>query len=172
MDAYTLNNKNELEVLPSASSSPADFDFLVGKWRIHNRKLRSRLNNCIEWIEFEATGEMRKILQGLGNIDSFLTTVDNETFEGMTLRLFNPKTKLWSIYWSASNTGTLDVPVVGSFENKTGHFYAKDRFNETDILVVFHWDATDQNKPIWSQAFSADKGKTWEWNWYMYMERE
>jgi hypothetical protein len=65
----------------------------------------------------------------------------------------------------------LDVPVTGSFENGIGRFYSKDIFNGKDILVMFLWDATDPGKPVWSQAFSDDNGKTWEWNWYMYMSR-
>jgi hypothetical protein len=38
-------------------------------------------------------------------------------------------------------------------------------------LVVFRWNVRDREKPIWSQAFSADNGKTWEWNWYMYFQK-
>ena len=92
-------------------------------------------------------------------------------FEGMTVRLFNPKTKLWSIYWADSNEGKLDPPVLGSFENNVGHFITKDKFNNKDVLVIFRWDARDKDNPVWSQAFSEDKGNTWEWNWFMYMTR-
>lgn len=46
----------------------------------------------------------------------------------MTVRLFNPKTKLWSIYWADSNEGKLDPPVLGSFEKNVGHFITKDIF--------------------------------------------
>lgn len=63
-----------------------------------------------------------------------------------------------------NNSGTLDPPVVGSFENKIGHFFCKDTFNGKQIIVVFRWDVRNSNLPVWSQAFSADKGKTWEWN--------
>jgi hypothetical protein len=38
-------------------------------------------------------------------------------------------------------------------------------------VVVFRWDARIENNPVWSQAFSDDKGKTWEWNWYMFMSK-
>ncbi|MNR46273.1 hypothetical protein D3C85_1652180 [compost metagenome] len=89
----------------------------------------------------------------------------------MTVRLFNPKTRLWSIYWSDSNTGVLDKPVVGSFENNIGHFFSKDIFEEKNVIQVFRWDARDEYNPVWSQAMSDDKGKTWEWNWYMYMTK-
>ena len=129
------------------------------------------MNGCTEWIEFEAYQEMRTLLNGIGNIDNFKATVEGKPFEGMTLRLFNPLTKLWSIYWADSNKGVLDPPVVGSYENKIGTFYGKDIFNNKEILVKFNWDKTDPENPVWSQAFSEDNGKTWEWNWYMYMTR-
>jgi len=92
----------------------------VGKWEIHNKKLKSRLSNCTEWTEFEALAECHKILKGFGNIDSYRTLFDNVPFEAMSLRLFNPKTRLWSIYWADSNVVVLDVPVVGSFDGKIG----------------------------------------------------
>lgn len=171
MQYQLLATSGELNIIPSPASSKNDFDFYVGKWNIHNRKLKTRLNHCTEWIEFEARQEMSKILNGTGNIDFFHAGSAEDIFEGMTLRLFNHQTKLWSIYWADSNAGVLDVPVTGSFENCIGRFYSKDIFNGKDILVMFLWDATDQDKPVWSQAFSDDNGKTWEWNWYMYMSR-
>ncbi len=171
MNIPAFNEKGELKIIPSATSAKEDFDFFIGKWKLKNRKLKTRLNNCIEWIEFEATQENYKALQGLANIDHFYSSFANKPFEGMTMRLFDPVTRLWSIYWADSNNGKLDTPVVGSFENKIGQFFAKDIFNGREILVVFRWDATDVNNPVWSQAFSTDSGKTWEWNWYMYMSK-
>ena len=161
----------DLLITPSATSSKHDFDFFEGKWQLKNKKLKSRLANCTEWIEFESTQEMYSVLNGLGNIDNFLASFDGEPFEGMTVRLFNPNTKLWSIYWADSNLGQFDPPVLGSFENKVGHFVTKDTFNNKPILVIFRWDARDADNPVWSQAFSDDNGENWEWNWYMYMSR-
>lgn len=161
----------ELAISASQASSKDDFDFFVGKWQLKNKKLKERLANCSEWVEFASTQEMRKLLNGLGNIDDFLAEFDGEPFEGMSLRLFNPKTRLWSIYWSDSVTGVLDPPVVGSFENNIGHFFTKDVFKGKDIIMVFRWDIRDKENPVWSQAYSDDKGKTWEWNWYMFMSR-
>lgn len=166
-----INENGEPQVTASATSSKHDFDFFEGKWNLQNKKLTSRLNNCTEWREFHSSQEMYRILNGMGNIDNFLATFDGEPFEGLSLRLFNPKTRLWSIYWADSNSGKLDPPVVGSFENNIGHFFTKDIFNGKNILVVFRWDARDKDNPIWSQAFSDDGGQNWEWNWYMYMSR-
>jgi hypothetical protein len=168
--ALDFDANGELNLKASASSSQNDFDFLVGKWKMHHRRLNKRLENCKEWTEFESTDENHKILAGTADMDTYYTTEmpgrEGKPFEGITLRLFNPKTKLWSLYWVASNTGVLDPPVVGSFENNVGHFFCKDTFNGKNIIVVFRWDARDKNRPVWSQAFSADNGKTWEWNWF------
>lgn len=154
----------ELEIQASATSSQNDFDFLVGKWKLKDKKLKSRLTNSNEWIEFESTVEMSKLLNGIGNMDSYKSTLDDKPFEGIAIRLFNPKTKLWSIYWADSQVGVMDPPVVGSFEGNIGKFYGKDKYKGKDIIVLFYWDKTDPDNPVWSQAFSPDNGKTWEWN--------
>jgi hypothetical protein len=170
-----FDKNGELKIIASSTSSNSDFDFLVGKWVMHNRRLNKRLENCKEWTEFESSDENHKILAGTGDYDTYYSTqlpgLEGKPFEGVTLRLFNPSTKLWSLYWIASNTGTIDPPVVGSFENNVGHFFCKDIFKGKHIIVMFRWDARDKNKPIWSQAFSADNGKTWEWNWFNISER-
>jgi hypothetical protein len=166
---FTANN--EIDIKPSPTSSKNDFDFFEGRWKLHNKKLKHRLCNCNEWLEFGSTQEMYRILNGTGNIDNFLASFDGVPFEGMTLRLFNPVTRLWSIYWADSNTGVLDPPVLGSFENNIGHFFTKDVYKNKNVVMVFRWDARDKNNPIWSQAMSDDNGATWEWNWYMYMSR-
>ena len=109
-------------------------------------------------------------------MDTYSTTefpgLEGKLFEGLTLRLFDPKTRLWSLYWIASNTGRIDPPVVGSFDkNGIGHFFGKDTLNGKPILVVFRWDARNKNRPWWGQAFSPDNGKTWEWNFFNISER-
>lgn len=167
--------KGSLIVTASATSSNNDFDFLAGKWKMYHRRLNKRLANCHDWTEFVSWDENEPILSGKGNVDTYKTTempgMEGQAFEGFTLRTFDPKTRLWSLYWVASNVGVLDPPVIGSFENNIGHFFCKDTYKGKPVLVVFRWDARNKVRPIWSQAFSTDKGKTWEWNWYNVSER-
>lgn len=164
----TIEAKGELVITASKTSSQHDFDFLAGKWTMDNKRLKKRLENCTEWVEYKSTDEnYGTVLQGLGNLDIYRTdfnSVNDKPYEGLTLRLFNPQTKLWSLYWVDSNSGVLDPPVVGSFEGDIGTFYCKDVFNGKKILVVFKWDKTDPDHPVWSQAFSEDNGVTWEMN--------
>ncbi len=167
MEHQLFKPSGDLEIISSKNSSRNDFDFFIGKWKIQNRRLKTRLNNCKEWLEFEATGEAFKMLNGFGNFNEYRTKFDDVPFEGMALRLFNPKNRLWSIYWADSNVVVLDVPQIGSFDGNIGNFYARDVFQEKDIIVLYHWDKANPDLPLWSQAFSADNGNTWEVNWYM-----
>ena len=169
---HLFNDAGEPQIIPSRNSSHHDFEFNFGKWNVHNRKLKKRLQNSNEWMEFEATNECHGSLNGFATSDLYRTEIDGEPFEGLTVRLFNPKTRLWSIYWADSKVVVLDVPVVGSFDGPIGRFYAKDVWEGKKIVMQFHWDKTNPETPIWSQAFSADKGRTWEWNWYMTMTRQ
>jgi hypothetical protein len=169
----TKNTKTKsVDIKPSTTSSENDFDFLQGKWKVLNRKLNSRLTNSDEWTEFEAELHMKKTLNGFGNLENFYSNNNGAPYEGMAIRLFNKASKLWKIYWIDSNGTTMDEkPVTGSFENGLGKFYANDIFNEKEILVLYQWDATNLEHPKWSQAFSTDNGKTWEWNWKMELSR-
>ena len=160
-----LTPTGELVIVASKTSSQHDFDFLAGKWTMHNKKLKTRLNHCTEWIEFESSDvNSGAILNGIGNTDIYHASFDGKPYEGLTVRIFNPKTRLWSLYWVASDVGVMDPPVVGSFDGNVGLFYTKDVFQGKPILMMFRWDKTDPDNPVWSQAFSTDNGLTWEWN--------
>jgi hypothetical protein len=104
-----VDAKGNLQITASPTSSAGDFDFLVGKWKMHNRHLNKRLENCHEWTEFDSSDENSKILAGAADTDTYSTSQfpgqEGKLFEGLTLRLFDPKTRLWSLYWIASNNG-------------------------------------------------------------------
>jgi hypothetical protein len=164
--------KMNLNITPTSASSQNDFDFLVGKWKVQNRKLKVRLKSGNDWDEFESELHMKKALNGMGNVENYYASFDGKPFEGLAVRLFNPQTRLWTIYWMDTSGMMMDQhPVTGSFEKGVGKFYAQDTFDGKEILVIYQWDATDPKQPIWSQAFSIDNGKTWEWNWEMRLKR-
>jgi len=171
MQNCVLMPDGNLKISASKTSSQSDFDFYEGSWIIQNRRLKKRLANSDKWTVFQAKQRMEIILLGKGNTDNFIASFNNEPFEGRTIRLFDPKTRLWSMYWTDSISGVLQPPTVGSFEGDIGKFYCEDNFEGQDILVEFLWDKSDPENPIWHQAFSNDRGKNWEVNWYMYMSR-
>jgi hypothetical protein len=165
-NAFALSSDGRLAITPSKTSSQHDFDYLVGKWKLRNRTLKKPLTGREEWIEFDATPELRPLLLGRGNTDVFHTELEGKPFEGLTIRLFDPKTRLWTIYWADSNAMKLDNGKVGSFDGDEGDFFGRESIAGKDVIVRFHWYKTDPKAPIYTRAFSADGGRTWQWNWY------
>lgn len=147
-----------------------DFDFWMGRWSIHNRRLRERLKGSTEWDEFASTCVAHPLPGGLGNEDEYRTDFAGG-FVGMSFRFFNRATNQWAIYWADSRRGVLDPPVVGTFSGDTGIFEGTDTFEGRPIRVRFTWSLVTTASPRWEQAFSADGGKTWETNWVMEMTR-
>ena len=155
-----------------------DFDPLLGRWTIANDRLRSRLTACTEWEQFDARGICRPILGGLGNIDDFIPLGDVPGwigFEGGSLRIFNPASGQWTIFWFDTTTCALTPPLVGAFtptpDGNLGTFFSDELFNGIPIRVRFLWDVRDVDHLRWEQAFSSDDGRTWETNWIMRFTR-
>ena len=155
----------------STEPSARDFDFWMGRWNVHNRRLRKRLAGSNQWDEFEASSVARPILDGMGNEDEYRTDY-NGGFVGMSFRFFDPASRRWSIYWADSRrVGELDPPVVGTFSGDTGVFEGVDIFEGRPILVRYTWSGITTPTPRWEQAFSEDGGRTWEANWIMEFTR-
>jgi hypothetical protein len=148
-----------------------DFDFWFGRWHNQNQRLLKRLQGCSEWETFDATCEAKPILGGMGNMDDFVPENWRPGFIGMTLRLFNPSTGQWSIYWMSNQTGKLEPPVVGGFKDGVGIFEGDDVFEGRPIRVRFIWSEITATSARWEQEFSDDAGKTWEINWIMRFTR-
>lgn len=145
-----------------------DFDFYMGKWRVHHRRLKERLAGSDAWQEFEGTSKAWPILGGAGNIDDNVIELPAGTYRAVTLRSFDPASQTWSIWWlDGRNPGQLDPPVVGGFKDGIGTFEGDETFNGNPIIVRFIWSNITETTCRWEQAFSPDGGKTWEVNWIM-----
>lgn len=157
--------------MPIENDGRNDFDFLIGTWKVHHRRLKERLKGSTEWEQFEGDTIDRKILNGLGNLDENLIHRKPGPVHAISLRLFNPASNEWSIYWSTDQTGILDVPMIGGFKDGRGEFYSQEVFEGRHIYNRFIWSKITASSCRWEQAFSEDGGKTWETNWIMEFER-
>lgn len=147
-----------------------DFDFCHGHWHVRNQRLTQRLVGSQDWETFEAIQQCRSILGGIGNLDEFSAGWGNG-FLGMTLRLFNPQSRQWSIYWASNRDGILEPPVVGAFENGVGTFHGHEQHQGQPVLARFIWNEITADSAHWQQALSTDDGASWETNWHMYFSR-
>jgi hypothetical protein len=147
------------------------FDFLLGNWRVRHLKLKRRLVGADDWWEFDGETSCRSILGGLGNIDDNVLAQPDGPYRALTLRLFNPRTGLWSIWWISDRTLAIEPPVHGRFADGIGTFYGDDVFAGRPIRVRFIWSEMTPRSAKWEQAFSPDNGASWETNWIMQFDR-
>ena len=112
---------------------------------------------------------MRTILRGMGNVDEI--DFPTKGWSGATLRLFDPQSARWSIYWANSRDGIMQPPVVGAFSGGVGEFYCDDIDEGKPIRVRYIWSHITEHSARWQQAFSLDLGATWETNWLMELRR-
>jgi hypothetical protein len=151
-----------------------DFDFLIGNWKAHVRRLPDRLNNSNIWVEYEGFSNHKKILDSNSNFEEFdVTSTDKKLrIKAQTIRLYNPTTRQWSIYLVDVDNGTLSWPaVVGQFTGNRGEFFHQEDFKGWTILVRYVWLNISPNSSRMEQSFSPDGGKTWEVNWICELSR-
>jgi hypothetical protein len=152
---------------PTTTSHASDFDFLFGTWRISNRRQQERLADCDEWDEFESTSRANRIWDGAAQIDEVIGETPSGPFRGMTVRLFDPASDQWRLYFVNERIGVLDPPLTGEFRDGRGEFYDQELFRGRSIYVRFVFSDVTATSCHWEQAFSEDGGKTWETNWIM-----
>lgn len=149
-----------------------DFDFNIGVWKTRIRRLRHPLAGSKEWMDVSGTVTVSKVWQGRANLEEIEADGPAGHLEGMTLRLYNPESRQWYLYWSNSNSGTLGAPSIGGFANGRGEFYSQDQLNGRTILVRQIYSDITANSYHFEQAFSDDGGKTWEPNWVASLTRD
>jgi hypothetical protein len=160
-----------MDTTSHVASGLRDFDFLYGDWKIHHHRLNRRLVGQTAWTDFEGTSRARPLLGGLGNIDENVLDLPSGRYEAATVRLYDAKQGLWSIWWIDARNPGIDSPMQGSFADGVGTFYADDVHEGIPIRVRFLWTEITAASARWAQAFSVDGGTTWETNWTMLLER-
>ena len=142
-----------------------DFDFLFGNWTVHSRRLLHPLTGSNEWVEVDGTAIDKRIWDGRAQLEEFEAEGPSGHVEGMTVRIYNPNSHQWSLYWANQSDGKFSLPAtVGQFTNGRGEFFDSEEYRGRNILVRYAW-IPSADSPQWEQAFSADGGKTWETNW-------
>ncbi|MEV7420631.1 hypothetical protein [Streptomyces sp. NPDC089919] len=150
-------------------TNDSGFGFFTGTYDVANRWRKDFLDpaegeDC--WEEFPGTTRASVHFDGSASFDEI--DFPTKGFSGLTLRLFDPATEQWSLYWASKRTGTLFPPVTGGFgPDGTGVFYGDDEYDGRPIRARFIWSGITADRAHWEQAFSVDEGRTWLTNWHM-----
>ncbi len=157
---------------PVVRDGAHDFDFGIGVFKTHIRRLVKPLTGSSTWEEWNGTVSTRKLWGGKGQLEEI--EIDGPAgahLQGITPRLYDPAAHQWRLYWTSSDDGQLGQPVIGEFKDGRGEFYGQDDSGGRTVLVRnAYFDASDHGYSF-EQAFSADGGKTWEPNFVAKLTR-
>jgi hypothetical protein len=144
-----------------------DFDFFNGRWAVRHRRLEERLRGCDRWEEFEGTAVVWPLWGGRANVNEIEAETPSGPLLGLTVRLYEPASRQWRLYWATAMQGIFDQPMVGTFRDGRGEFFNYELFEGQGTLVRYLWSEITPASCHWEQAFSPDGGRTWETNWVM-----
>ena len=142
-----------------------DFDFEIGSWRTQLRRLDRPLSGSTNWISYDGTSEVRAVMAGRANLVELDVSGPAGRIEGVSLRLYDPAARQWSLHYASARGGVLTAPVIGEFRNGRGAFHGQDALNGRAILVRFVITPITADSVHFEQAYSDDGAKTWELNW-------
>jgi len=156
-----------------ASEKPApveagDWSFLVGRWRVRNR----RRSPGGSWEEFDSTLDNRPVMAGLGNVGDNVFHAPSGTYRGVSVRAFDAQSKQWRSWWLDGRTPhTIKSSVAGTFKDAVGTLLGEDEIDGRKVRVRSQWSRTSTKSPRWEQATSAD-GIHWDTNWSADFQRD
>lgn len=166
---FALSTTNAWGQPGSAVDKPRDgqrdFDWEIGTWKTQLRRLTSPLSGSTEWVEYVGTSVVREVLGGRANLVELEVEGPAGRIDGLSLRLYKPDARQWSLNFASARGGVLTPPVIGEFVNGRGEFYGSDTYNRRAILVRFIITVITPDSARFEQAFSDDGGKRWEVNW-------
>lgn len=152
---------------PPVRDGSHDFDFFYGSWLMHNRRLKHILVGSHDWVKFDSTDEARPLPGGLGNEDFDRSSYPGKGFVGMTLRLYDPATGLWRLYWidNVNSHGDAGMPNVGRWHGNVGIFDERLMVHGKPTIDRYKWTKSGSGSRItvhFEESMSQDGGKTWE----------
>src|SRR5260370_33109216 len=141
-----------------------DFDWDIGAWKLHMKRLLHPLTGSTTWVEYNGTDVVRKVWNGRADLGEVEADGQAGHLEILTLRLYDPQAHQWSLNITDSSTGHLGPPAVGEFKDGHAEVVDQETYKGKTILVRFGVSDITPNSCRFDQAFSADGGKTWEVN--------
>lgn len=158
------------------SAAAQQFNFWIGAWDIQQRILGADGS----WLEFPAETAVSPTLAGLALIEHWRGTVQffwegmesPAEMEGLSIRAYDEKSKVWKIHWMDSRHPILGEPYKGTFAAGGGTFFRSWQTEEGESRqgrIRFRDIQSDTVR--WDLAVSSGAAQHWSVLWIMEMRR-
>ena len=151
---------------PATDAGQQAFAWEIGRWKTQLKRLSEPLSGKQEWVEYSGTSVVSSLLDGGANLVELRVAGPVGRIEGVSLRLYNPQAKQWSLNFASARNGTLTRPMHGRFREGRGEFYGEEELEDGRIVLVrFLISRVGEDSATFEQAYSDDGGRQWETNW-------
>jgi len=148
---------------PAVHDGQHDFDFNIGVWHTHIKRVLDPFASSSESVELNGTVTVRKVWDGKAELEEIEADGPKGHWEGLTLFLYNPNAHQWSQSFVNSKVGTLSWSSsnVGEFKNGRVVLVGQDTVNNRMILVRAVWSDIKPESHQYEESYSNDGGATW-----------
>jgi hypothetical protein len=146
----------------TARDGAHDFDFDIGVWHTDIVRRLHPLSGSDETMHLTGTVTVRKVWDGRAQLEEIEADGPAGHWEGMTVFLYDPKARQWSMNFANSADGKITSPMIGSFDNRRGELIAQDKLYGRSVLVRGVWSDLTPTTHTYQESYSADGGRTWE----------
>jgi hypothetical protein len=148
---------------PAVHDGQHDFDFNIGVWHTHIKRVLDPFASSSESVELNGTVTVRKVWDGKAELEEIEADGPKGHWEGLTLFLYNPSARQWSQSFVNSKVGALSSSSsnVGEFKNGRVVLVGQDTVNDRMILVRAVWSDIKTDSHQYEESYSNDGGATW-----------
>lgn len=146
---------------PAAHDGSHDFDFNIGVWHTHIKRIVDPFASNSGTVELNGTVTVRKVWNGKAELEEIEADGSKGHWEGLTLFLYNPSAHQWSQSFANSKVGTLSSN-VGEFRDGKVVLVGEDNsVADKMILVRAVWSDIKPDSHQYEEFYSDDGGATW-----------
>jgi hypothetical protein len=145
---------------PAVHDGQHDFDFNIGVWHTHIKRILDPFASSSESVELNGTVTVRKVWNGKAELEEIEADGPKGHWEGLTLFLYNPSAHQWSQSFANSRVGILSSN-VGEFKDGRVVLIGQDTVNDKTILVKAMWADIKPDSHQYEESYSNDGGATW-----------
>ena len=149
---------------PVAHDGQHDFDFDIGAWHTHIKRILDPFAGNSDSIELDGTVTVRKVWGGKAQLEEIEVDGPKGHWEGLSLLLYNPSAQQWSQSYVNSKVGTLSSSsaTVGGFKDGRMVLVGQDSTTyDKTILVKAIWSDIKPDSHQYEEWYSNDGGTTW-----------
>ena len=159
---------------PVVHDGQHDFDFDIGVWHTHIKRILDPFAGNSGSIELNGTVTVRKVWGGKAQLEEIEVDGPKGHWEGLSLMLYNPSAQQWSQSYVNSKVGTLSssTATVGEFKDGRVVLVGLDSTTyDKTILVKVIWSDIKPDSHQYAEWYSSDGGTTWVQSFTAYLTR-